>query len=1557
MAVVGSAEIVVRAITNKVKDDIDKAFRDVRPTIQAHGRQAGKDFAGAFGQSMRQSMSRELRDAIQDSTSSIDDIMRRGLGGAAEGAAEEAGEQMSRSLTRAGGSAGGSAAKSFGQVFAADFRGAFDRFVNLASITTLLGPLIANLVGALSAAVSGLFAMASAAAQAAGGLAVLPGIISVVAQSMFSIKLAFGGVGEAIKLGSQAQKAAASGAGAAARAAGSGVEAAKKLQKATDDLKYAQEQAKKAQDALNEAQKAASEGAEEQALAEKLLTIAQQKKNETLSDPNATAAQGAAAQQGVDSAKYALDQVVDARQKANQKLQKAAEDNDTAQAKLAAAQAARDRAAKASQSGGVSSPAVKAANAYADALANLTPQAQAFVKKVLEMKEAFKEVGDAVAAQFFPPLTQALTLIQKSDFFGILKTELSKTGGILGNIGLQFAKAFTSDKPIRGTVTNLQRFQNILRGNNGILKIFTTKMKDLGGETDDTATPIDHFVSLLLKILRAIQPITTRFVTWIATMIAAADAAATLGSEAKVLTDGKVEPGKGLLGFFQRAGDRAAQLGRIFGNIGGAIRGLSDAAAPAGDSLIDSFEKATQTLETNIKDSKTELTKFFDGVKENLKDIGDLVVVISDEFLELGDNEGIGKFAEGLEPAARNLGDIADKMTTAEVSASFSDFITKLTELGDELTQSSQLDTFLDTLGQVASALTLLAKGFNAIPFSGFLLSVLAVNAALKTTATVLGFGPSFKRFQGALGNIAKKIPGVKQLGEAFKKLGAKIKELPGIKQLRNLAAPEATAPDTDEAEDDAEDRGQTVGEKFAAGVAKGLADGESDIIKAIDDLIDKISDEVKAFADLSDELGKDVVEGFAKGIRESSPLLVTAADEMGDELIQALKTRLGIASPAKKMVPLGEDTGEGYVKGLRSEIDNAFRAGQDVADAAADGARAGGKGTVATGKVDGKIASASAGAADAGSVAVIGTTGKVLDDVDKKTEKTNKRFGKLRGGIGKMGGAFKGLGAGMLGLMGGPMGILLAALPLLILAFQKLYEKSPQFRKFIDGIVKAVKPFAEAVGKFIVEKLNDFFKLVNDNMPQIKKVFSQVLGAVGKVFKAVFPVAAKIVKVLFTVIKFYITKIFIPVWARIFKVVKALIPVFVSIFNRAKSIVKGAFNGIKTVWNSVLKPVFNGIKTVGEKVFNAVKTVINGMKTAFSKAVDGIKKMKEGLTTAFNAVKDAAKVPIKFVVNTLWNNGLRAMITKIPGVPNGFGKVDVSGWAQGGWTGPGGKYQPAGIVHRDEFVIQKSSRRIFERLYPGLLDIINRTGKMPTGHAAGGLVRGNYSGAISPRLRGMRGYLDGGDIIGGLKNVGGGLIGGVKWLGDKTIDGVKWTYKKAKAMADAIKDALSFLAGLPGQITSGLVGSAWGQKITNVPKGVANDAVRYLNKFIPNGIPGIKNNPFGLPFGANLGFMAKGGRVRKGMPYIVGEMRPELFIPDSAGTIIPDLSRLGSQSTVQSILSNLRAIEGGATVTTNDNSGNRVMNINVHNPKQERSSQSVTRAIRGKAISSGWGI
>ena len=61
-------------------------------------------------------------------------------------------------------------------------------------------------------------------------------------------------------------------------------------------------------------------------------------------------------------------------------------------------------------------------------------------------------------------------------------------------------------------------------------------------------------------------------------------------------------------------------------------------------------------------------------------------------------------------------------------------------------------------------------------------------------------------------------------------------------------------------------------------------------------------------------------------------------------------------------------------------------------------------------------------------------------------------------------------------------------------------------------------------------------------------------------------------------------------------------------------------------------------------------------------------------------------------------------------------------------------------------------------------------------------------------------------------------------------------------------------------------------------------------------------------------GFRAEGGPVTAGQAYIVGEKRPELFIPDTNGTILPDTSALAGASQMN-VTFQLQALDGADTM------------------------------------------
>lgn len=161
---------------------------------------------------------------------------------------------------------------------------------------------------------------------------------------------------------------------------------------------------------------------------------------------------------------------------------------------------------------------------------------------------------------------------------------------------------------------------------------------------------------------------------------------------------------------------------------------------------------------------------------------------------------------------------------------------------------------------------------------------------------------------------------------------------------------------------------------------------------------------------------------------------------------------------------------------------------------------------------------------------------------------------------------------------------------------------------------------------------------------------------------------------------------------------------------------------GIGLIWSGLKSTLRAGWNWVEAKVFAPFKRGIRAIGTAFGKAKDVIQ-------STWNKIKKVATAPINFVIREVYMGGVRKLWNKIAGAV-GLDKLklpvvnEIKGYDRGGWTGPGPKLMPAGIVHADEFVLRKWARQKVEAQAPGLLDHMNKTGQIPIpGYAGGGTV------------------------------------------------------------------------------------------------------------------------------------------------------------------------------------------------------------------------------------------
>lgn len=234
--------------------------------------------------------------------------------------------------------------------------------------------------------------------------------------------------------------------------------------------------------------------------------------------------------------------------------------------------------------------------------------------------------------------------------------------------------------------------------------------------------------------------------------------------------------------------------------------------------------------------------------------------------------------------------------------------------------------------------------------------------------------------------------------------------------------------------------------------------------------------------------------------------------------------------------------------------------------------------------------------------------------------------------------------------------------------------------------------------------------------------------------------------------------------WDKIWNGIKAVTNAVVGwIMNTAVPWLKQAWDRVSQdalwLWHNVIEPVFNGVKGVIEAVvgwimntavpwaqqawqnfttglrviIDTATSVLNGVREKFTAVVDFVRGLPDKIKSAASGMWDGIGNAFKSVVNGMirvWNGFASKLSFTTPDWVPGLGGKSfsiptIAEFAEGGWTGPGSKYQAAGIVHADEFVLSKAARAAIEGRHPGLLDFMNRTGELPAlrGYAEGGQV------------------------------------------------------------------------------------------------------------------------------------------------------------------------------------------------------------------------------------------
>lgn len=270
---------------------------------------------------------------------------------------------------------------------------------------------------------------------------------------------------------------------------------------------------------------------------------------------------------------------------------------------------------------------------------------------------------------------------------------------------------------------------------------------------------------------------------------------------------------------------------------------------------------------------------------------------------------------------------------------------------------------------------------------------------------------------------------------------------------------------------------------------------------------------------------------------------------------------------------------------------------------------------------------------------------------------------------IGLVRGALVGLWGVM---MANPVGLIVGIIALLVGAFILAYQKVDWFRDFVDKAWAAIKdaivfawekwiqPALKALGDFIVNVLIPAVVWFWQNV--IIPAWNGISGAIKwswefiilPIFKAIDWFISTILAPVF---KWLYENIIRPAWEGISAAVQIAGGILDTVFRAINWFIKNILGPVfDWFYTNVIKPVFEGVSKVIEEVwkkniepvFRELGNFIrDNVAPAFEKGVDAI-------AAAWNMIQRIAAAPVNFVIETVYNKGLRVALNKVREIVGG---------------------------------------------------------------------------------------------------------------------------------------------------------------------------------------------------------------------------------------------------------------------------------------------------------------
>ena len=268
---------------------------------------------------------------------------------------------------------------------------------------------------------------------------------------------------------------------------------------------------------------------------------------------------------------------------------------------------------------------------------------------------------------------------------------------------------------------------------------------------------------------------------------------------------------------------------------------------------------------------------------------------------------------------------------------------------------------------------------------------------------------------------------------------------------------------------------------------------------------------------------------------------------------------------------------------------------------------------------------------------------------------------------------------------------------------------------------------------------------------------------------------------------------------ATVLAIVGTMFDTLKALFGSSLEVIRGVVQTVTALIQGDWRGAFDGLTRITEATRDAVVTVLRGLVDVIGELF-GVSNLSAKITAGF---RDAIAW-----INSNFIDGINGVISKV-GIDWSIPRIP--GFADGGYTGPGGKHQPAGVVHAGEVVW--SQRDVAAWGGPGTVDA----------------------------MRQWRGYAEGG-IVG---DIAGGFVSG------------------AAALLDFIRDPGAALSGFVDGILAGAPGGLAGafiQSLRALPALIAEKISEFFRSLFAGGtagglpVAGTISSPYGFRVGPFLG-------------------------------------------------------------------------------------------------------